>query len=124
MTTEFITFSHWLDSILSNCPPDEIVAFNFNLYECMEDGQFDIQLIGSAYYSDTNTDWACGTVFSSGENVFPIESEDWEKCLEKCEKLISEYIQHGEYAQILMYKKAVTVGFVDGDLNVVYKSKV
>ena len=124
MATEFIAFSHWLDSILSNCLPDEIVAFNFNLYECMEDGKFDIQLIGSAYYSDANTDWACDIVFSSGENVFPIESEDWEKCLEKCEKLISEYIQHGEYAQILKYKRAVTVGFVDGDLNVVYENKV
>lgn len=38
-----------------------------------------------------------------------------------CIDLIKQYLEQGKYAFILKQSNAVTAGFVDGDLEVVYR---
>lgn len=39
-------FNIWLEKQLEERIPKEVIAFNFNLYECEAKNQFDVQLIG------------------------------------------------------------------------------
>lgn len=114
-------FSEWLDLILSSISTEGIRAYNFNIYENEIEGMFDIQLVGALEYSDSNDDWACNTVYSSGENLFSITANDWERGLTVCVELVDEYLKYGKFAALLKCSYAVTAGFVDGDLEVIFK---
>ncbi|MDE6614794.1 MAG: hypothetical protein K2K24_04720 [Clostridia bacterium] len=43
----------------------------------------------------------------------------WEKCLEQVKKFIEEYIQQGEYSDMLKHAEAVGYGFADGDIEII-----
>lgn len=117
------TFAIWLNTVLDRDFSDDIVAFHFNLYE--DTNTFHIQLIGAPAYSDTNDDWACEEVFTTGENIFIVKrseaGNEWKQGLSFCKNLIQQYLEKGKHRQKLLCKKAVTVGFVDGDVEVIYK---
>lgn len=123
--TDFTVFSAWLDTALSAEPlSEEIVAFNFNLYESSEDAEpplFEVQLIGAPSYDAEDSDWACEEIFSTGENLFTLSADDWEACLADVIELAEQYLAAGQYADLFRSKKALTVGFVDGDLEVVFE---
>ena len=112
-------FEAWLDRFLEKGLPENIVAVNFNLYECDEETEFDVQLIGSSEYDEDDPDWACSDEFSTGEDVLAVTADGWEKCQSKCAALVRRYLRGGKYAEALNDLAAVTVGFVDGDLEVV-----
>lgn len=121
-------FKDWLDDILNNNDLTDIVAFNFNLYEEFseddenENESFAIQLIGAPEYDPENPDWACNEKFTSGENLFMLTCADWEECLLIVKSWITEYINSGNYSEKLKQGIAVTVGFVDGDLDVIWQA--
>lgn len=121
MNSSFFT---WLDILLQGAISEEIVAFNFNLYESNNSQQFDIQLVGSKTYSSYNDDWACNNDYSSGENLFAFYSPDWVSCLSAFADLIISYMRTGNNRQVLLSRKAVTFGFVDGDLFTVCENGV
>lgn len=114
-------FSTWLDGILENTYFEDVKAFNFNLYETEDEHKFDIQIIGSPVYDKNNTDWACEEIFTSGENVFCVYAEDWITCLETSSELVKDYLKSGKFRNVLTKTLAVSVGFVDGDLSVLYE---
>lgn len=114
------TFSEWLDSILKEFDSDEIIAFNFNLYENSEDGIYDVQLIGSTDYDPDDDDWACNEAFSSGEDIFSFAADDWEVALEECVGMVKSYLSSGSYRSKLLAAKAIAAGFVDGDLELIH----
>ncbi len=116
-TTE--KFIQWVDKHLSQVGSLNIKAFNFNLYESSEEDLYDIQIVGASYYDSENDDWACDVVFTSGEDIFTIKSEDWEIALEECKELIMAYSDSGELKHIFHDAERVTAGFVDGDLEIV-----
>ena len=122
---DYTAFAAWLDAALGvESLPEEIVAFNFNLYESAEDAEpplFDVQLIGAPSYDPDDSDWACEEIFSTGENLFTGAAEDWETFLADVIKLAEEYLSCGQYADFLRSKQALTAGFVDGDLEVVFE---
>lgn len=111
-------FEIWMDKHFSSDLPVGTKAINFNLYE-EEDTQFDIQCIGSPEYDPEDSDWACNEIFSTGEDLFHLESDSWETCLQMAIDYIKEYMSSGIYSSKLTNMEAVTVGFVDGDLEVV-----
>ena len=120
MTNEYTDFAQWLDLVLSPELPEGIAAFNFNLYEDAEDSHlFAVQLIGAPSYDPNLPDWACEELYTTGEYLFLLRSLDWESCLDACCALVKKYLELGLLRQKLLAARAVTAGFVDGDLVVV-----
>lgn len=118
-------FTEWLEKYLKSFSK-EIIAVNFNLYEG-ENNTYDIQLIGSDEFDESDSDWACSEIFSTEEDIFYIERTQeiarWEDGLEFITNLVKKYLEEGEYAYKLKGTKAVSIGFVDGDLKILYISK-
>lgn len=97
-------------------------AYRFNLYAHVD--SFAVQLIGASKYDPDDPAWACDERFSSGEDLFKIPralvGDDWMRALETAKSLVSGYLQHGTQAARLRLSRAVGVGFVDGDLELVH----
>ncbi len=121
--TNYTLLSNWLDTILEQDLPKRIIAFNFNLYEGSK-GTYDIQLIGSDEFDENNSDWACTDYYTTCENICYIkrekEIEHWEQGLTYMKKLVMQYLSEGEKAHVLKNSSAVGIGFVDGDLEIIY----
>lgn len=123
----YLEFEKWLDNLLENNDmPENAIAFNFNLYE-EEDDSYGIQLIASDEFDENDSDWACSEVWSSEEDIFYIsasdeQDKDWRKALEFISNLICDYLENGKYKHILLAEKAIGVGFVDGDIDLLYKA--
>lgn len=118
-------FFKWLDNYLEQLPSD-VVAVNFNLYEGSNQ-TYDIQLIGTDKFYETDDDWACEEIFTTGEDIFFIQrTEDieyWEDGLSFITKMIKKYFENGKYVYVLQGLQAVGVGFVDGDIELLYNAK-
>jgi len=122
-------FVNWLDNILENNEmPDETKAFCFNLYEeSVEDCVYSVQLVACNAFDENDSDWACEEVWSSEEDIFCIElsdetEKDWKAAQGLIVNWIKEYLESGKYSGILT-AKPVAAGFVDGDLELVYKAE-
>ena len=120
---QYKAFETWLNKYLGLDISPRVHAVNFNLYEASRgETAFDVQLIGAQEYDCNDPDWACHAIFSSGEDLCPIEASDWEECLQLIIDYIHRYLSEGEYAFKLKGLLAVTVGFVDGDLEVIMEN--
>ena len=115
-------FAKWLDGFMDH-GFEEVVALNFNLYED-GDAKWSVELVGTASFDEDDDDWACDEVFSNRETPLVWEENaDWETILSKVQEFIRRYLEHGEYSDIMKENQAVAVGFVDGDLEIVYRGK-
>ena len=113
-------FFVWLDSILKDELNNEVKAINFNLYEDA-DNKWSIELVGTFSFNKDDDDWACDEVFATRDNPFVIECEsDWKSMETVFIDLVNEYLSSGKYASKLKEYLAVGVGFVDGDLHILY----
>lgn len=113
----------WLNNIFSEKLPKNIIAFNFNLYED-EDNKWSIELIGSDTYDENNEDWACREIFTSRNNLFVFSRNDeWKNILNDVKVIISKYLKDGKCNAILKSAKAIGIGFVDGDIDIIYKER-
>ncbi len=120
----YSSFADWLDNLLeNNNMPVDTKAFNFNLYD--EEGDVcSVQLIASDRFDVSDEEWACCEIWSSEEDVFYVDASDEDdKSLETFEKfvtdMISDYIRNGKYGDVLG-DLPVGIGFVDGDLNIIF----
>ena len=117
--------SEWIDGILSDGVPDEAVAFCFNLYE-NEDYYWSMELIGAGRFDPDDQDWACDEVtdFNSRESLFTFQAEcEWDEALQTMIDILKKYLNDGKYADLLKSREGVGVGFVDGDIEIIYISK-
>lgn len=121
-------FSRWLDCLLENNDmPENTAAFCFNLYEeSDEEHLYAVQLVAAGEFDphDVNGDWACEEVWSSGEDVFTVDTSDeedmgWKHAQELFCEMIGEYLSSGGYASVLRAAKGVAAGFVDGELRII-----
>lgn len=120
----YSSFKEWLDNLLENNDlPESTKAFNFNLYD--EEGDvYGVQLIASDRFDPDDDEWACYEVWSTEEDVFFVDASDEDdKSPEAFEKfitdIVSDYIRMGKYGDILGFVP-VGIGFVDGDLNIIF----
>ncbi len=116
-------FAEWLDVVLNMELPKDLSAFCFNLYK-EENSTWEVELIGSLEFDETDADWACNEVFDSRE--YPCrwqEEAEWEEIHNKIETYIRQYFFTGRYSDVLKAYQAVAMGFVDGDLTILYKSE-
>ena len=120
----YSSFKEWLDNLLENNDmPENTKAFNFNLYDEAGD-VFSVQLIASDRFDPDDDEWACCEVWSSEEDVFFVDASDEnDKSPEAFEKfitdMISDYIRTGTYGDVIGIFP-VGIGFVDGDLNIIF----
>lgn len=113
----------WIDRMLLQKFPEDTVALCFNLYEC-EDNMWSIELIGTDEFDAEDDDWACDEVVAFRKNPFVFKfSADWEEVLEIVVRMIRKYLEKGIYADKIRHYKGVAVGFVDGDLEIIYQKE-
>jgi len=119
-----LEFERWLDKSLKENIPTEVKAFSFNLYE--PPGGFGIEIIGAAYFDENDPDWACDEIWEPKQRgiEIPIEfsGNSWEECLKKMESIARQYLQQGQERNILLASEGVGIGFVDGDISIIYKN--
>jgi len=119
-------FSKWLDKHLIEDLPSDIAAVNFNLYEGSEQ-TYDVELVGCNTFDENDGDWACDAIFSTSEDLFFIPLTEgiahWEQALSFITILVEKYLNDGNYSDKLKKYLAVGIGFVDGDINILYRSK-
>ncbi|WP_298581475.1 hypothetical protein [uncultured Luteimonas sp.] len=116
----------WLDSALSQPIPASTEAFHFNLYEGVDSVQ--MQLVGTNAFlpeADPSTDyWPSPETFSTGEDIFEVPfavaGSDWRAWLTTSIDLVNSYIADGSKSGVLRSKKGVGIGFVDGDMYVLW----
>ena len=118
-------FSSWLDKHLSCDLSDGIVAVNFNLYDG-ENQTYDVEFVGCGSFDENDEDWACDEVFTTRGDLFSITQADntnWQYGLSSTIALVKNYLDEGKYADKLKSYKAVGVGFVGGNIKIVYHTK-
>lgn len=114
-------FSRWLDGVCAAGLPETIQAVNFNLYEDEHDA-WSVEMIGAPSFEEDDDDWACEEVFSTRETPFVFcEQAGWEEIQARFADYILQYLQSRRQAQTLLRYQAVSLGFVDGDLQLLYK---
>ena len=113
-------FEAWLDAALEADMPEDIAAFNFNLYED-GDNLWSIELIGASRFDPEDPDWACDEIFTNREDPLSWSAEvDWQEVQETMTQCVEKYLIEGAGASILKNSEAVGIGFVDGDITIVY----
>lgn len=123
ITFMYEQFEKWLDKYLQKGFPDDVIAANFNIYEDSDD-YWSLEIVGTRSFDEENEDWACDEITDLGsrENLFSWKAdEEWEVVLENVIELIKEYLEKGKYANTLKGLTAVGAGFVDGDIEILYK---
>lgn len=112
---------NWLDSILENPLPEETAAIAFNLYED-EDNNWSMEMVGTGCFDPEDSDWACDEVFDTRDDCLSWKIEaSWEDILKEAVGKIKNYLETGAYSEKLKSFEGVGVGFVDGDLIIVYQ---
>lgn len=114
--------AEWIDEVLEQMVSDEVVAFCFNLYD---DGnnQWSMELIGASSFCLEDEYWPCEEItnFGTRENPYRFERDEaWEVVLEEVIAALKEYLANGTKAECLKQKSGVGVGFVDGDVEIIY----
>ena len=114
-------FCDWLNNILQAELESEIKAVNFNLYEDVNN-KWSIEMVGTSTFDENNEDWACCEVFTTRDKSFVIVRESNWKAIETLFiDLLNKYLIDGKYAYKLKQYQAIGIGFVDGDLHILYK---
>lgn len=117
---EFFT---WADEALGQPIPNGTVAFHFNLYEGSE--SVHVQIMGTDSFDGGEQYWPGNETFSTGEDVFYVPfanaGSEWPEWLESSKQLVSDYIASGARSEVLRRSRGVGIGFVDGDMYVLWQ---
>ena len=117
----YVGFTTWLNKVLQSPLPENTKAINFNLYEEAQPNTFGIQFVATSSFELNNDDWACDEIFSSNGNMFFFaNSNGWEHALKEVEENVKAYLET-EDSSILKKCDGIGLGFVDGDLIIVYR---
>jgi len=100
--------------------PNEIIAINFNLYEDGNDN-WSLELVGTESFDEDDEDWACDEVFDTRDTPLTWQKKaGWSEILDEMKKVIELYLEKGQYSDVLKSYQGIGVGFVDGNLEIVY----
>ena len=114
----------WLNDILGQKIPSEVRAFCFNLYDDWYEG-WHIELVGTENFDVDDEDWACDEITDFGTREKPLswkKEADWNEVLSEVSSALKQYLENGLYADILKSRAGVAVGFVDGNLEILYSN--
>lgn len=114
----------WLNDVLGQEIPSEIRAFCFNLYEDENYG-WAIELVGTETFDLDDEDWACDEITDFGtrdEPLFWKKEAGWNEVLSEVIPALKQYLENGSYADVLKSRAGVGVGFVDGNIEILYSN--
>ena len=118
-------FNSWIDAALASEVPKTVVAYSFNLFELgPQEAKYGIELIGSDEFDTDNSDWACNEVWEADQIFIPraFANGEWEECLDDVRGLLTNILSKSSAtATKLKEARAVAIGFVDGDLELIWK---
>lgn len=120
----------WVDAALSGKLPEGTAAFHFYLYEDRD--SVHVQLIGTDSFTPGDVPevdyWPGNETFTTGEQVFEIPFEvagsDWKEWLATSMDMLRSYIATGQMSHVLRSSLGVGIGFVDGDMHVLWRPNV
>ena len=118
----FDKVANWLDKVLSQDIPEDVVAFCFNLYDD-GDNCWSMELVGTERFDEYDEDWPCDEIidFGTREGLLAWNNEaGWETVLEEVCAVLKQYLEKGEHANILKSKEGIGIGFVDGHVEILY----
>ena len=119
-TNEESSFYNWLEDALKKLPGN-VEAINFNLYDD-GDNKWSVELVGTSTFDENNSDWACNEVYTTRENPYVLtKKSDWKAIENLFTTFLLNYLERGKYAHILKEYRGIGIGFVDGDLSILYK---
>lgn len=113
----------WLDEVFAKTSEENITAVAFNLYEDEPNTEWSMEVVGTGSFDMEDDDWACDEVTDFGTRDVPFswkENADWSEIFSKMSAVVSEYLQKGKYAGKLKSYNGIAIGFVDGDLEILY----
>lgn len=118
----YVFIEKWLDSILEQTIPTDVVALNFNLYE---DGcnNWSIELVGTESFDLDDEDWCCNEIFDFGTRETPLTwkaEKAWSEILEEMIQVLKKYLEQGQHSNVLKKYQGVGIGFVDGDVEILF----
>lgn len=114
------SFYNWLENALKKLPSD-IEAIHFNLYEDNDD-KWSVELVGTSTFDENNSDWACNEVYTTREKPYILAKKgNWKTIENLFTSFLLNYLERGKYAHILKECRGIGIGFVDGDLSIIYK---
>jgi hypothetical protein len=120
-------FFAWVDRVLPSTIPVHTVAYHFNLYEGMS--SVHVQLTGTNSFQPGEVPeqdyWPGEPTFSTEEDVFEVPfssaGANWKQWLEKSKGLVLAYLSCGSRSAILKQSQGVSIGFVDGDMHILWR---
>lgn len=117
---EECSFYNWLEKVLKKLPRD-VEAIHFNLYED-GDNKWSVELVGTSTFDENSSDWACNEVYTTRDNPYVLtKKSDWKAIENLFTTFLLNYLERGKYAHILKECRGIGIGFVDGDLSLIYK---
>jgi len=120
----FNDFEKWCRRAIGKGIPDNVVALVFNIYEG-EDNRWSVEVVGTSSFDEHYDDWACDevTTFDTRDNPFSWQEEaPWENVLSEVRGLVKCYIESETSLDKLKEMRGIACGFVDGDLELIYKN--
>ncbi|MDE5893753.1 MAG: hypothetical protein K2H45_12600 [Acetatifactor sp.] len=118
----YTRIEEWLNEVLDQEVPAGTKAFCFNLYEDGEN-EWSMELIAASSFDPEDDDWGCDELTDFGTRDIPLSWEkeaDWEEILADAASALKQYLAHGQYADVLKACEGVGVGFVEGDIEILY----
>lgn len=118
-------FNSWVHDAMPATSIEGLKAFCFNIFE--DDTTFLVELIATATYDieDELCDWACDEIWSSGDVMFILPHAEvgtaWEEVQETICIFVEDLIEtECPASDFLQKSQAVAVGFIDGDIELVW----
>ena len=117
------TFTKWLDQSVPADLPSGVRGFSFNLTEAMP-GELEIELIGAERFDTDDEDWACEEIWEPTQRSIEISNvavgNSWEEVLERMAEMVMDYLSSGARSATLKSADGVGIGFVDGNLKILW----
>ena len=78
--------------------------------------------MGTSTFDENNSDWACNEVYTTRDNPYVLtKKSEWKAIENLFTTFLLNYLERGKYAHILKECRGIGIGFVDGDLSILYK---
>lgn len=132
-------FEEWVDKVIEKCPTQKAKGYVFNIYD-NGNKNYSVEIVATKSFNEEDEDWACDELWASREHCpeFMFKSKSWEIALKEITDYVKDYLDYRErvdsngnkrldskyYSVFTGENSAVAVGFVEGDLNVLYSSKL
>lgn len=118
---KYPALEEWIDTSLSVKLPDEINCFCFNIYEDA-DNAYSLELVGYTSFDKNDENWDTEEIVINRDHPLRWNtSVSPDGILTEIRYLIREHLPKGKYGSLLCSKEAILLGFVDGDVSIVFE---